>query len=83
MHALLTHRSVWVRFGALWVLAAAVCLVAWSLGYAVLPEGVLRGRIPTQALAGGAESLPTPLAEWARIFGLNCCWRPSASQASG
>ncbi len=71
MHALLTHRSVWVRFAALWGLAAAVCLVAWSLGYALLPEGVLRGRIPTQALAGGADSLRTPLAEWARIFGLN------------
>ncbi len=71
MNALLTHRSVWVRFAALWVLAAAVCLVLWSLGYALLPEGILRGRLPTQALAGGDEALPTRLAEWARIFGLN------------
>ena len=71
LKALLLHRSVWVRFVTLWASAAAVCLVAWYVGYALLPEGILRGRLPAQALAGGSEAAGSFLREWLRIFAIN------------
>lgn len=71
MRDLLLHRNFWVRFAALWAVAAAAFVVAWWGAYALLPEGLLRGRFGAQAAAGGAQAAGSFVAEWARIAVLN------------
>jgi hypothetical protein len=66
----LTHRRLPVRFGALFIVAAMIFVVAWSLAYLLLPEGLLRGRTASAVLAGedAADSL---WLEWLRILSIN------------
>ena len=70
MKALLLHDRLIVRFLALLILIAVLFLLAWTVSYFFLPEGVLRGRTGAALLAGetAASSL---LAEWLRIFAVN------------
>ena len=70
MTSLLLHQQLWRRFLALFCLVIIVFGVAWLLSYYLLPEGVLRGKMGGQILAG-ADAANTMAAEWARIFSIN------------
>ena len=48
----LIHDKLLVRFGTLLGVVMAVFLSAWTLSYFFIPEGVLRGRLVGQVLAG-------------------------------
>jgi hypothetical protein len=67
---LLLHKKVLIRFLTLYALAVVLFLTAWTLSYYLLPEGFLKGRTGTQALAG-SEAADTFLLEWLRIFAIN------------
>lgn len=62
------HDDVLVRVAALWGLCASLFLVAWTVAYYALPEGLLRGRSAAAVIADPAGSLP---AEFATIFAWN------------
>ncbi|OUM92841.1 MAG: hypothetical protein BAA04_02275 [Firmicutes bacterium ZCTH02-B6] len=70
MTQLLRHRNVAVRFAILYALAMVICFAAWAVGYAWLPEGILRGRAVTSVLAGDTAA-PTVLLEFLRIAAIN------------
>jgi hypothetical protein len=59
-----------VRWLALTTVAALLFIAAWGLSYALLPEGILRGRTAAGVLAGETAAA-TFLAEWMRIFAIN------------
>ncbi len=59
-----------VRWLALSTIAALLFIAAWGLSYALLPEGILRGRTAAGVLAGETAAA-TFLAEWLRIFAVN------------
>lgn len=60
-----------VRFSALLVVAAAAFVFFWSLAFALLPEGLLRGRTGSAALAGGTQAAGSFTVEWLRLFAVN------------
>jgi hypothetical protein len=66
----LVHRRLAVRFAGLLALGVLMFAAAWTLGYWVLPEGLLRGRSAAAALAGDTAA-PTFWAEWGRVFAVN------------
>jgi hypothetical protein len=70
MRQFLCADRLYVRWLTLSGTALLLFILAWILGYSLLPEGVLRGRTAASALAGetGASSF---LVEWARIFTIN------------
>ncbi len=70
MKGLLCHKHVVVRFAALYGLAVVLCYVAWAAGYALLPDGTLRGRTGA-ALLAGADAAPTVTLEFLRIAAIN------------
>jgi hypothetical protein len=59
-----------VRFATLFTLAAALFLVAWTLGYYWLPEGSLSGYSGVPAAVGRARA-PTVFLEWLKLAGWN------------
>jgi hypothetical protein len=67
----LIHDRLLVRFGALLGVSMAVFLSAWTLSYFFIPEGVLRGRLVGQALAGNDLAGGSVWLEWLRIFAIN------------
>ena len=70
MQKYLTSNNVWIRFISLLALTIMIFLIAWVIGYYVLPEGILRGKFAGAALAGdsAADSL---LKEFMRIAVIN------------
>lgn len=62
------HGNVVVRFAASWLVLTTLFVVAWYVGYYLLPEGVLRG-----AAGVGARTpyLGNVRAEFLSIFGFN------------
>ncbi len=66
----LTHRCLIIRFLSLYGLITALFLIAWTVSYFFLPEGMIRGRTGAAILAGN-EAASTWLVEFLRIFGLN------------
>jgi hypothetical protein len=67
----LMHEKLLVRFGALLGGVATVFLCAWILSYFFLPEGVLRGRLVGQVLAGNDSAGGSVWLEWLRILAIN------------
>jgi hypothetical protein len=67
----LMHEKLFVRFGALLGVVAAVVLSAWTLSYLFLPEGVLLGRNAAQVLAGNDLAGGSVWLEWLRILAIN------------
>jgi hypothetical protein len=67
----LIHDKLLVRFVALLGVVMAVFLSAWTLSYFFIPEGVLRGRLVGQALAGNDLAGGSVWLEWLRIFAIN------------
>ena len=63
------HDDVLVRFGAVWLLVAAVFTVAWVGSYYLLPQGILRSGNPV-ATAEYAGSVPR---EFLTLFAWNVC----------
>ena len=70
MHSLLRHRRLVVRFAALYGAGLAAFIVAWTLSYHFLPEGIMRGRTGAALLAGD-EAADTFLLEFVRILVIN------------
>ena len=65
------HDKLLVRFGALLGVVMAVFLGAWILSFFFIPEGVLRGRLVGQVLAGSDLAGGSVWLEWLRIFAIN------------
>ncbi len=70
MKKLLCHERLYVRFLALFGLGLALFMLAWTLSYLFLPEGIIRGR------TGGAmlvrdKAADSFLAEWLPIAAVN------------
>lgn len=70
MRKLLCHKAWYIRFLALLGLGTALFVLAWTLGYYLLPEGFLRGRSGAAALAG-EEAAPSFTLEFLRIAAIN------------
>ena len=70
MRKLLCHKAWYIRFLSLLGLGTALFVLAWTLGYYLLPEGFLRGRSGAAALAG-AEAAPSFTLEFLRIAAIN------------
>lgn len=70
MKQFLMHTSLLVRFAALYALGLVIFLLAWSLSYALLPEGILRGGSAAAKLAGD-QAAASLLTEWLKIAALN------------
>jgi len=70
MKSFLIHERLYVRFLSLFGIGVAVFMLAWTLSYFILPEGILRGRTGSALLAGefAASSF---IAEWLRIIFVN------------
>jgi len=67
----LLHDDLLVRFPALLLADAAVLVVAWTLGYLLLPEGFLSGRTGAAVLAGGDLAGGSVALEAARLLAIN------------
>jgi hypothetical protein len=67
---LLLHKSVAVRFIALYAVGLILFYLAWFFSYSFLPEGLLRGYGAAAKLAGDRSS-PVLVAEWVKIVGIN------------
>lgn len=70
MKSLLVHDRLIVRFSALLALVTTLFLLTWTISYAFLPEGILRGRTGAAVLAGDTAAASFWV-EWLRIFALN------------
>lgn len=70
MKSLLLHEKLIVRSLSLFGLGLVLLILIWTLSYAVLPTGILRGRLASGALAGEAAAASF-LIEFLRIFALN------------
>lgn len=70
MKKFLCDERLWVRWLALSSVAAFLFTAAWVVSYALLPEGILRGRTVASGLAGETAAA-TFFAEWGRIFVVN------------
>lgn len=70
MSRLLSHERLYVRFLTLFVLGTVIFVLAWTVSYLFLPEGVLRGRTGAAILAGD-EAAGSFVAEWIKIMALN------------
>ncbi len=59
MHKYLVSENAWIRFISLLSVTLSLFVIAWVIGYYLLPEGFLRGKFAGAALAGetAAESL--------------------------
>jgi len=68
----LFHANLLIRLISLVIFGAGLLLVAWCIGYYLLPENIFRGGAETQMVR---ESLNTPsasiLEEWTRLFRAN------------
>jgi hypothetical protein len=67
---LLRHETWYVRSLSLLGLAIALFVLAWTLSYYLLPEGVLRGRSGS-ALLTGDEAAPSFALEFLPIIAIN------------
>lgn len=70
MHKYLVSENAWMRFISLLSVTLLLFLIAWVIGYNLLPEGFLRGKFAGAALAGetASESLTK---EFLRIAVIN------------
>jgi len=59
-----------IRFGSLLILAFIIFPIIWSLSYYFLPEGLMRGKTPTEYIVG-PEPSSTFIEEWFKIAGFN------------
>jgi hypothetical protein len=67
----LLHDSLLVRFPALLLADAVVLVAAWTLGYLLLPEGLLAGRTGAAVLAGDDLAGGSVVIEAARLLAIN------------
>jgi hypothetical protein len=67
----LLHDDLLVRFPALLLADAVVLLAAWTLGYLLLPEGILAGRTGAAVLAGTDLAGGSVVLEAARLLAIN------------
>lgn len=68
----LTHPNLFVRFSSLLTLGIVLFVLAWSIGYYLLPEGAFRAGADAMIAARNLEGTSTSiLQEWARIFRAN------------
>lgn len=70
MTAFFKSENISARFLALLAAVAALFVVTWYISYSLLPEGILRGRTASAALAGDSAA-PNVYLEFLRIFLLN------------
>jgi len=70
LQRLFCHRLLVVRFLSLLALGLATFWLSWTIGYYLLPEGILRGRTVAAALAGSSAA-GSFASEFARIAGIN------------
>ena len=70
MHKYLASDNAWIRFISLLSVTLILFVIAWVIGFYLLPEGFLRGKFAGAALAGetAAESLTK---EFLRIAVIN------------
>lgn len=66
----LTDERLMFRFTALYLTGLALFLLAWVVGYYLLPEGVLQGVLGASRLAG-SDRPSEPVREAVKIFILN------------
>lgn len=64
----LKSERVLIRLAALWAICALVFTVAWTASYYLLPEGVLRGRLPGMHIP---IETPEVMTTFLRIFLVN------------
>ena len=67
----LLHDDLLVRFPALLLADAVVLVAAWTLGYLLLPEGLLAGRTGAAVLAGGDLAGGSVALEAVRLLAIN------------
>ena len=67
----LLHDNLLVRFPALILGNAIVLVAAWTLGYLLLPEGLLAGRTGAAVLAGGDLAGGSVALEAVRLLAIN------------
>jgi hypothetical protein len=67
----LLHDSLLIRFPALLLADAVVLVAAWTLGYLLLPEGILAGRTGAAILAGDDLAGGSVVLEAARLLAIN------------
>jgi hypothetical protein len=65
------HDNLLVRFPALLLADAVVLVAAWTLGYLLLPEGILAGRTGAAVLAGDDLAGGSVVLEAARLLAIN------------
>ncbi len=70
MKGLLCHEAWYIRFLALLGLSTALFVLAWTVAYYLLPEGVLRGHSGAAALAG-EEAAASFVLEFLPIVAIN------------
>lgn len=70
MKQFLNHKSIFVRFFSLYAIGIIIFIIAWYLGYALLPEGILRGKSAAAQIAGN-EAADSLLKELIKIFLIN------------
>ena len=68
----LLHPNLLLRFVSLFTLAVALFLLAWLVGYYLLPEAALRTAGAEQLARGGLDvTAESVVEEWGRIFAYN------------
>lgn len=70
MKKLLYHERLYVRFLALFGFGLALFMLAWTLSYLFLPEGIIRGRTGGAMLVGD-KAADSFFAEWFPIVAVN------------
>ncbi|GEM_PF-911031 len=66
------HRNVMVRFASLLLVGFLLFMIAWSVGYTILPEGSLRAGANAHMARSSLDSASqTVLAEWLKILQAN------------
>jgi hypothetical protein len=70
-HKYLLNDKLLIRFGSFFGVVLVLFLLAWTIGYFFLPEGILLGKSASQALAGSDLAGGSVWLEWLRILALN------------
>lgn len=66
----LCSRNVFVRFLSLYLTGILLFLVAWTLSYLLLPEGIIQGKNLASQISGG-EAATSMAKEFIKIFAYN------------
>lgn len=68
----LLHPKLLIRLASLTIFGLSLLLIAWSIGYYLLPEGLFRGGAETHLIRSALNtSSSSVLEEWSKIFKAN------------